>query len=190
MLLESEALIRLAVAAAIGLLIGFTRRRKAAGIRTFALICLGCAIFTIVSIRDDFTEGAADPSRIISQIVTGIGFLGLGVIWRSSKAGGRPVGLTTAATVWTTAAIGVLIGLGSWFIPHFIPADPKNPRDLRDIVDMMRQEILCQYMRYHGVYLPDLHTVFLSAVHTEEDADKIIDAFKASLVEMREDGHL
>ncbi len=83
-----------------------------------------------------------------------------------------------------------LIGLGSWFIPHFIPADPKNPRDLRDLADMIRQEILCQYMRYHGVYLPDLHTVFMSEAHTEEDADKVIEAFKASLVEMREDGHL
>ncbi len=83
-----------------------------------------------------------------------------------------------------------LIGLESWFIPHFVPSDPKTPRDLRDIADMMRQEILCQYMRYHGVYLPDLHTVFMSAVHSEEDADKIIDAFKKSLLEMREDGHL
>ena len=83
-----------------------------------------------------------------------------------------------------------LMGLGSWFIPHFVPNDPKTPRDLRDIADMMRQEILCQYIRYHGVYLPDLHTVFMSAVHSEEDADKIIDAFKKSLVEMREDGHV
>jgi len=83
-----------------------------------------------------------------------------------------------------------LIGLESWFIPHFVPGDPKTPRDLRDIADMIKQEILCQYMRYHGVYLPDLHTVFMSAVHSEEDADKIIDAFKKSLVEMREDGHL
>jgi glutamate-1-semialdehyde 2,1-aminomutase len=83
-----------------------------------------------------------------------------------------------------------LIGLESWFIPHFVPADPKTSRDLRDIADLMKQEILCQYMRYHGVYLPDLHTVFVSAVHSEEDADKIIDAFKKSLVEMREDGHL
>jgi glutamate-1-semialdehyde 2,1-aminomutase len=50
------------------------------------------------------------------------------------------------------------------------------------------QEILCNYLRYHGVYLPDLHTGFLSAAHTEEDADKIIDAIKTSLLEMSEDG--
>jgi glutamate-1-semialdehyde aminotransferase len=78
-----------------------------------------------------------------------------------------------------------LLGLGSWFIPHFLPEEPKNYRDLRNI-----GEILCQYMRYHGVYLPDLHTVFISAVHTDEDADKIIDAFKISLIEMKEDGIL
>lgn len=83
-----------------------------------------------------------------------------------------------------------LLGLGSWFIPHFLPEEPKNYRGLRNIGGMLKQEILCQYMRYHGVYLPDLHTVFISAVHTDEDADKIIDAFKISLLEMKEDGLL
>ncbi|MBU0590665.1 MgtC/SapB family protein [Candidatus Micrarchaeota archaeon] len=114
MLPESEFLIRILVAAIVGLAIGFTRRRKAAGVRTFGIICLGCAIFTMISLRDDFQTGTADPSRIVSQIVTGIGFLGLGVIWHNSKNEGKPMGLTTAATVWTTAAIGVLVGLGSW----------------------------------------------------------------------------
>ena len=81
-----------------------------------------------------------------------------------------------------------LIGLGSWFIPHFISGAPKSPRDLRGLETLIMQEILCNYMRYHGVYIPDLHTGFLSSAHTEEDADKIIDAFKTSLQEMREDG--
>ena len=49
-------------------------------------------------------------------------------------------------------------------------------------------EILGNYMRYHGVYMPDLHMVFTSAAHTEEDADRIVEAFKTSLREMREDG--
>lgn len=83
-----------------------------------------------------------------------------------------------------------LLGLGSWFIPHFISGEPKSYRELRDLEGMLKQEILCQYMRYHGVYLPDLHTVFISAVHTEEDAEKIIDAFKKSLLEMTEDGFI
>jgi len=81
-----------------------------------------------------------------------------------------------------------LIGLGSWFIPHFISDAPKSPRDLRGLETLLMQEILCNYLRYHGVYLPDLHTGFLSAVHTEEDADKIIAAIKTSLLEMSEDG--
>ena len=54
----------------------------------------------------------------------------------------------------------------------------------------MRAEILGSYMRYHGVYLPDLHTVFMSSEHTDEDADRVIGAFETSLLEMREDGLL
>lgn len=92
----------------IGFLIGFERREKVAGKRTFALLCLGSTIFTTVSVM---TFGGGDPMRVIAQIVSGIGFLGLGVIW---KYEGKPVGLTTAATVWVTAAIGILVGLGLW----------------------------------------------------------------------------
>jgi glutamate-1-semialdehyde aminotransferase len=83
-----------------------------------------------------------------------------------------------------------LMGLGSWFIPHFLPEDPKSPRDLRGVEGLVKQEILCQYMRYHGVYLPDLHTGFICSEHNEEDADRIVGAFKQSLLEMREDGWL
>jgi glutamate-1-semialdehyde 2,1-aminomutase len=83
-----------------------------------------------------------------------------------------------------------LLGLGSWFIPHFIYHDPESPRDLRNVESLIKQEILCQYMRYNGVYLPDLHTGFISAVHTDQDADKIIDAFKTSLNEMNAQGLL
>ncbi len=83
-----------------------------------------------------------------------------------------------------------LIGLGSWAIPHFISEPVTSPRDLRNLEGLMKQEVLCQYMRYHGVYMPDLHTVFVSAVHTDEDADLIIEGFKQSLIEMREDGYL
>ena len=81
-----------------------------------------------------------------------------------------------------------LLGLGSWFIPHFISGAPKSPRDLRGLETLIMQEILCNYLRYHGVYIPDLHTGFISSAHTDEDADKIIEAFKTSLQEMREDG--
>ncbi|MBW1688646.1 MAG: aminotransferase class III-fold pyridoxal phosphate-dependent enzyme [Deltaproteobacteria bacterium] len=83
-----------------------------------------------------------------------------------------------------------LIGVGSWFLPHFVEGEPTNARDLRGLDNLLRGEILGNYMRYHGVYMPDLHTVFMSAVHTDEDADGIIEAFETSLLEMREDGLL
>lgn len=110
MLAESEILLRFAVSVLIGLVIGFFRRRKAAGIRTFALFCLGCTIFTVISISSVF-EGPTDQTRILGQVITGIGFLGLGVIW---KQGAKPTGITTAAVIWVTAALGMLIGLGMW----------------------------------------------------------------------------
>ena len=83
-----------------------------------------------------------------------------------------------------------LIGLGSWFVPHFISGDPNTPRDLRGLDNLIKGGALGNYMRYHGVYMPDLHLVFMSTAHTDEDADRIIDAFNTSLVEMREDGIL
>ncbi|MBD3210455.1 MgtC/SapB family protein [Candidatus Micrarchaeota archaeon] len=114
MLAETEGLVRIFASVIIGILIGYFRRRKAAGLRTFTLICLGCTAFTLLSFNDFFAGSNTDSARIVGHIIAGIGFLGMGVIWHSFKQKGRPVGLTTAATVWVTAAIGILIGLGSW----------------------------------------------------------------------------
>ena len=83
-----------------------------------------------------------------------------------------------------------LLGLGSWFLPFFVDAEPSGARDLGGLENLVRGEILGNYMRYHGVYLPDLHTVFISSEHTDEDAETIIGVFQASLLEMREDGLL
>src|SRR5262245_23718621 len=100
---------RLLLAAALGALIGAEREfhHKSAGLRTNTLIALGSALFTIMSI--DIGTGADDNSRIASQIVTGIGFLGGGAILRTR---GMIVGLTTAATIWVNAAIGIAAGRG------------------------------------------------------------------------------
>jgi putative Mg2+ transporter-C (MgtC) family protein len=101
----------LVLAAAIcGSIVGMERksRRKPVGMRTITLICMGSAIFTIVSVFISRAEGA-DPGRIAAQVVTGIGFLGAGTILHSQE---RVRGLTTAATIWVVAAIGVLIGAG------------------------------------------------------------------------------
>ena len=93
-----------------GTLVGLERkaRDKPAGRRTMALICAGSTMFTLSSLVIG-GEGTADPGRIAAQVVTGIGFLGAGAIIRE---GTTVIGLTTAATIWTVAAIGVLIGAG------------------------------------------------------------------------------
>jgi glutamate-1-semialdehyde-2,1-aminomutase len=83
-----------------------------------------------------------------------------------------------------------LFGLGSWFVPHFHLGKAENPRDLLSPEGWEKGTALGQYMRYHGVYMPDLHTVFVSAAHTDEDIDLIIDGFKKSLMEMKRDGLL
>jgi putative Mg2+ transporter-C (MgtC) family protein len=109
---------RLALAAALGGAIGLERelREREAGLRTHMLVCLGSALFTIVSaygFREFLTSGdqviRADPTRIAAQIVTGVGFLGAGAIIRQ---GLWIRGLTTAATLWVSAAIGIAAGAG------------------------------------------------------------------------------
>ena len=85
------------------------RREKPAGLRTVILISLGSTIFTIVSIAMATTKPMSDPARVAAQIIPGIGFLGAGAIIRSR---GSVVGMTTGATVWAVAAVGMTIGAG------------------------------------------------------------------------------
>jgi len=108
---ELAGLVAVLASAACGALIGLERERrdKPAGLRTVVLIALGSTIFTLVSLLLGATKGTADPARLASQIVPGIGFLGAGAILRS---GGHVRGLTTGATIWAVAAVGVAIGAG------------------------------------------------------------------------------
>src|SRR6202044_3215096 len=116
---DSDMLIRLLAAAALGSLIGFERERLlwAAGIRTHMLVCVGSCLIMIVSqygFSNILTHPnvVLDPSRIAAQVVSGIGFLGAGAI----LARGEIVkGLTTAASIWTVAAIGLAVGGGLYF---------------------------------------------------------------------------
>lgn len=103
---------KLGLAVALGMLIGFERqlKHKAAGIKTNVLICLGSALFTIISMEFG-RVGQYDGSRIAAQIVSGIGFLGAGVIIQSR---GSVVGLTTAATIFVVASIGMAVGRESY----------------------------------------------------------------------------
>ena len=105
-----HVLLRLSVAAALGGAIGFERelRERGAGLRTHLVVCLGSALFTLVSAYA-FVGPHVDPTRIAAQIVSGIGFLGAGAIIRQGLS---VRGLTTAATLWLVAAIGMASGAG------------------------------------------------------------------------------
>ncbi len=119
MLSNSEMLIRLLGAAALGSLVGFERERLlwAAGIRTHMLVCVGSCLIMIVSaygfagvVTQDHV--VLDPSRVAAQVVSGIGFIGAGSILLRGEI---VKGLTTAASIWTVAAIGLAVGGGLYF---------------------------------------------------------------------------
>jgi putative Mg2+ transporter-C (MgtC) family protein len=105
-----EVGLRLLLAVVLGGIVGIEREalEKPAGFRTHILVTLGAAAFTLVS-RYGFVETGADPARVASNIVVGIGFIGAGTIWRH---GAGVAGLTTAASLWTVAAIGMAAGSG------------------------------------------------------------------------------
>ena len=111
--MELEMCLRLLLATFLGAVIGFQREMsgKEAGLRTNMLICLGSALFTVISI---YGFSGSDPARIAAGVATGIGFIGAGVILH--RTGGSVVGLTSAATIWTVAAIGMTAGAGLYII--------------------------------------------------------------------------
>jgi len=119
--MTTELLLRIALAGLLGALIGVERqlRAKEAGLRTHILVCIGSAMFMLVSkygFADLLVQGhniALDPSRISAQVVSGIGFLGAGTIMLNKQF---VRGLTTAAGLWVTAAIGLIIGSGMYAI--------------------------------------------------------------------------
>ena len=111
---------RLTLAAGFGAVLGLEReyRRKPAGLRTNILIAVGSALFTILSLAMT-RHGEGDPSRVAGQIVTGIGFLGGGAIMRNRNT---VHGMTTAATIWVNAAVGIAAGAGQFGLATFTAA--------------------------------------------------------------------
>lgn len=109
---QIEFSLRLLCALGAGLLIGFERQwhHKSAGLRTNILVALGSALYVLLSVK--LTQGDGDVTRIVGQVVTGIGFLGAGIIF---KEGFNVHGLTTAATVWCSSAVGCIAGAGYYF---------------------------------------------------------------------------
>jgi putative Mg2+ transporter-C (MgtC) family protein len=108
-----QLMLRLLIAAGLGGAIGLEReiRHKPAGLRTNILIAVGSALFTALSI--EISRAGGTPDRISSQIVTGIGFLGAGAILRSEH---HVQGMTTAATIWVNAAVGMAAGAGEYLM--------------------------------------------------------------------------
>ncbi len=123
MLSYEEVALRMIISLLVGTIVGYERskQQKPAGVRTYSLVCIGSTLFMIVSAYGvphlagfgDITDYRVDPGRIAAQIVSGIGFLGAGVIW---KEGGNIRGLTTAANLWITAGLGMAIGAGLYFL--------------------------------------------------------------------------
>jgi putative Mg2+ transporter-C (MgtC) family protein len=110
MISTEEFVIRLLVAMAAGFVIGIERQwhNKNGGLRTNMLVAVGAAIFVLISLRLTHADGG-DSTRVIGQVVTGIGFLGAGVILHQGVA---IIGITTAATIWCSAAIGCMAATG------------------------------------------------------------------------------
>jgi putative Mg2+ transporter-C (MgtC) family protein len=108
----SDEVLKLFLSALIGCMVGLEReiRRKPAGFRTLAIICVGSTIFTICSYKLGFPD---NEDRIAANVITGVGFLGAGVIFRN---GFSVSGITTAATIWIAAALGMLIGIGEYML--------------------------------------------------------------------------
>jgi putative Mg2+ transporter-C (MgtC) family protein len=112
-----QTALRLGAALLLGSVLGLNRELhgKAAGLRTHALVCLGAAVATLLGLGPSSGWATIDPNaitRVVQGILTGVGFLGAGVILRDPM--GHVTGLTTAATIWICAVLGIVCGLGYW----------------------------------------------------------------------------
>jgi len=117
MIFELELIIRIIISFLLSMIIGFEREisLKPAGLRTHVLVCLGSTLFTILSL---YAFPGADPSRLAASIAIGIGFIGAGTILKTKEE--KIIGLTTAATLWTVASIGVAVGAGFYLLASVV----------------------------------------------------------------------
>jgi putative Mg2+ transporter-C (MgtC) family protein len=163
-LANSEVLTRLVAAGVLGSMIGFERERLlwAAGIRTHMLVCVGACLFMIVS-AFGFSDSMSaehvvlDPSRVAAQVVSGIGFLGAGAI----LARGEIVkGLTSAASIWTVAAIGLAVGGGLYFAASvstgIIIVILAGVKPLEEMYRSRNQSARLRIETAHGALTPEL----------------------------------
>ena len=117
--LDVELMLRIGMGFLLGGVIGYEREsiQRPAGLRTHMLVAAGSAAFTVVSVYAFAGQGTVrDPARVAAQIVAGVGFLGAGTIWRTRST---VSGLTTAASIWLVAAVGMLAGTGLYALAIF-----------------------------------------------------------------------
>lgn len=156
-----SVMIRLILAAVLGSVIGMERgaTKHAAGLRTFALVCLGAALAQIIDIKCILTYGSGDPVRLAQGVISGMGFLGVGTIVVTGKNHIR--GLTTAATLWTTAILGISIGAGYLF-----------PALVTFVLIMFVVKIMAKYSRRQQRYTRELE--FQAEVSGKEGVKSLI----------------
>lgn len=168
------------LAAFLGGLIGLDRELEghAAGLRTNILVAAAAAVFADVSINGFAELRGYDPSRVAADVVSGIGFIGAGAIF---AMGGRPRGLTTAAALWTSAAVGLTVGVGrwqvgigltvaallalvalNWFADRVLGPRRTTVRDLYVVVpDATKVDPMQRHLQSHGVQIQQMHMVAL-----------------------------
>jgi len=162
-----EIVLKILLAAALGGIIGMERElsHKEAGLRTNILIAIGSTLLTILSFKIAATAPGADPARLTAQIISGIGFLGAGAIIQARFA---IHGLTTAATIWTVAAIGIAVGSG-FYLTAFSVA--------------IFVVIILTVFKYVVAYLEKQKQVTVYLISTEERASLLVD-FRRVLTEL------
>ena len=162
-----EITIRLSVALLLGGIIGIERefRAKDAGFRTHFLVCVGSALFCVVS-QYGFGDGAKDVSRVAAQVVSGIGFLGAGTIIFQKNV---IRGLTTAAGLWVTAAIGLACGTGMLLVAL-----------VATVLVLFGLEVLNEYIPQIGT--TSIALTFTSA--SKESVKRVVDRLKADSIEL------
>ena len=177
LLQHGEVFLRLCLAAGLGGLVGLEREAsgKPAGFRTHLLICMGAALLTELSRYVALEPGStsqfrADPGRIAAQIVSGIGFLGAGTIM---KARGAVRGLTTAATLWVVAAIGIAVGAGAYV-----------PALLATTIVMFALFLLFRVEERLGALRPEERTLEITLAVHELDLAKLEDMVSAEHLEV------
>ncbi len=174
LLTQGEFFLRILISGMCGMLIGYERknRLKEAGIRTHIIVALGASLMMVISkygFNDVLAEaGRADASRIASQIVTGVGFLGAGTIFVRKQA---ISGLTTAAGIWTTAGIGMALGAGMYSVGIATAVSV-----------VLVQKIFHGDIRF--LKTPSAEQLVISAENTPEAIDHILNTLKEGDIEV------